>query len=351
MVPDERQRQAIEHVDGPILVIAGAGTGKTTVLTQRVANLIREGHARPDEILALTYTENSAAEMLVRVQRELKGTAIDGLQACTFHAWCYGLLQRRGAGFGVLDDKDLWVFLRRRIRDLRLKHFVRAANVGQFLDSLLDFMRRCQDELVGPGEYARYVERLERGEIPLPRVANSKNQADLEKGEILERCQEIARVFATVENMLREKNLGTFGHMITKAYQLLKDDPTLLAEERLRTRFVLVDEFQDANFAQVEVLSLLAGTAANVFAVGDPDQAIYQFRGASSEAFTLFMRNFPASRVVVLGKNRRSLSPILGCAFGIVNENPAVFLAKRHLNFLSADAPGIAAQRADETKR
>src|SRR5208282_5949361 len=274
---------------------------------------------------ALTYTDNSAAEMLARVRVELKDTVIDGLQACTFHAWCNGLLQRRGAGFGVLDDKDLWVYLRRRIRDLRLKHFVRAANVGQFLDSLLDFMRRCQDELVGPAEYARYVERLERGEVPPPRVAGSKKQAELEDPEILERCREIARVFAAVEDMLREKNLGTFGHMITNAYRLLKDDRTLLEEERLRNRFVLVDEFQDANFAQVEILSLLAGAAANVFAVGDPDQAIYQFRGASSEAFTLFMRNFPAARVVVLGKNRRSLSPILQCAFGIVNENPPVF--------------------------
>ena len=338
-----------------MLVIAGAGTGKTTVLTQRVANLIREGHARPDEILALTYTENSAAEMMARVREELKGTAIDGLQTCTFHAWCNGLLQRRGLGFGVLDEKDLWVFLRRRIRDLRLKHFVRAANVGQFLFDLLDFMRRCQDELVGPAEYARYVERLERGEVPLPRVAGSKKQAELEDSEILERCQEIARVFATVENMLREKNLGTFGHMITRAYQSLKDDPTLLEEERLRTRFVLVDEFQDANFAQVEILSLLAGAAANVFAVGDPDQAIYQFRGASSEAFTLFMRSFPSARVVVLGKNRRSLSPILRCAFGIVNENPAVFGQKfsqgGKFNFLSAFGAAIAARGGSDAKR
>jgi hypothetical protein len=87
IVPDERQREAIGHIHGPMLVIAGAGTGKTTVLTQRVANLIREGHARPDEILALTYTDNSAAEMMARVREELKGTAIDGLQACTFHAW------------------------------------------------------------------------------------------------------------------------------------------------------------------------------------------------------------------------------------------------------------------------
>ena len=104
ILPDERQQQAIGHVRGPMLVIAGAGTGKTTVLTQRVANLIREGHARPDEILALTYADNSAAEMKVRVREELKGTAIDPLQTCTFHTWCNGREHRRGAGFGVLDE-------------------------------------------------------------------------------------------------------------------------------------------------------------------------------------------------------------------------------------------------------
>jgi DNA helicase II / ATP-dependent DNA helicase PcrA len=330
IVPDERQRQAIEHVHGPMLVIAGAGTGKTTVLTERIANLIREGHARPDEIVALTYSDNSAAEMLDRVRRILKGTSIDGLQACTFHAWCNGLLQQNGAGFRVLDEKDLWVFLRRRIRDLHLKHFVRAANVGQFLDSLLEFMDRCQDELVGPEEYGEYVAGLERGEFPLPRVARSKKQEDMNAEEVLGRCQEIARIFATVENMLKEKNLGTFGHMITNAYHLLKDNPGLRAEVGKRARFLLVDEFQDANYAYVEILSLLAGSKAdgsaeNVFAVGDPDQAIYQFRGASSEAFTLFANKFPEAQIVVLGKNRRSLGNILGCAFGIVNDNPPVF--------------------------
>ncbi len=343
IVLDERQQQAMEHVHGPMLVIAGAGTGKTTVLTQRIANLIREGHARPDEILALTYTENSAAEMMGRVRRELKGTNIDGLQASTFHAYCNNLLHRRGAEFGVLDEKDLWVYLRRRIRELRLKHFVRAANVGEFLNSLLDFMRRCQDELVGPAEYARYVQGLERGEFPLPRVTGSKKQDNLEDEEILERCQEISRVFTTVEDMLTEKNLGTFGHMITKAHQLLKEDPALVEEERLRTRFLLVDEFQDANFAQIEIFSMLVGAEGNVFAVGDPDQAIYMFRGASSEAFTLFAKKFPAMKLVALEKNRRSLTPILRCAFGIVNENPPVFGQGGEYDFVSARSAGIAA--------
>jgi len=346
IVPDPRQRDAIEHVHGPMLVIAGAGTGKTTVLIQRIAHLIRAGHARPGEVLALTYTDNAADEMKSRVRAELKGTNIDGLQVSTFHAWCNSLLYRYGANFGVLDDKDLWVYLRRNIRELKLKHFVRAANVSQFLDDLLDFMRRCQDELVGPQDYAGYVARLERGEVPLPRVANAKKQSELEYREILERCQEIARVFATVERMLAEKNLGTFGHMITRAWQLLNNDPKLLEEERNRIRFLLVDEFQDANFAQIEILTKLAGSAANLFAVGDPDQAIYRFRGASSEAFTLFTKAMPATKLVVLETNCRSLSPILRCAFGIVNENPAVF-AKKGISFQRAP---LASQREQEAE-
>jgi len=328
VTPDERQREAIEHVHGPMLVIAGAGTGKTTVLTQRIAHLVREGHARPEEVLALTYTENAADEMKDRVRKELEGQSAQTLQAMTFHAWCNGLLARQGRRFDLLDDKDLWVFLRRRIRELNLKHFVRAANVGQFLSDLLDFMRRCHDELVGPEQYKQYVARLERGEIPLPRVTRAKKQAELQPAEVLDRCREIAQTFANVEGLLEEKNLGTFSHMITRAHALLRNDSRLLEEERGRIRFLLIDEFQDANFAQVEILSMLAGADANVFAVGDPDQAIYQFRGASSEAFNLFARCFPATRVVVLGKNRRSLSPILRCAFGLVDENPQVFAEK-----------------------
>ena len=114
--PDEHQQQAIEHVHGPMLVVAGAGTGKTTVLTRRIARLIREGHARADEILALTYTDNAAREMRERVQKEL-GTQCK-VQATTFHSYCFSLLDRCGKKFGVLDDKDLWIYLRKRIREL-----------------------------------------------------------------------------------------------------------------------------------------------------------------------------------------------------------------------------------------
>jgi DNA helicase-2/ATP-dependent DNA helicase PcrA len=318
-VPDDRQREAIEHVHGPMLVVAGAGTGKTSVLIHRIARLVEQGHAEPEQVLALTYTVAAAGEMRDRV-RALLGKPI---HSATFHDYCLDLLTRAGKKFGVLDEKDLWIYLRKRIHELHLEHYVRAANVGQFLNDLLGFLSRCHDELVTPEQYAQYVARLERGETPIPRVAKSKDQ--LSDVEVIARCQEIARVFATTEKWLREDDLGTFGHMITRARDLLTTDQNLLATERARNRFILVDEFQDANFAQIKVLAALAGAEANVFGVGDPDQAIYRFRGASSAAFHLFRRHFPQARLVVLGKNRRSTAPILQCAFAIVDKNPPVF--------------------------
>jgi DNA helicase II / ATP-dependent DNA helicase PcrA len=337
---DDNQRAAIEHVQGPVLVIAGAGTGKTTVLTRRIAHLIRNGHAQPNEILALTYADNAAAEMRERVQAELQGTDISGLKAVTFHAYCNELLKANGRGFGLLDDKDLWIYLRRHIRDLQLSYFVRAAKVSQFLDDLIDFSRRCHDELVGPEKYAAYVQRLERRELPIPRVTRSKEKAAISDDEVIERCREISRVFTTAERLLQEKNYGTFSHMITRAYELLRDDSAILSQQQNKIRYILVDEFQDANFAQVKILSLLSGSDRNVFAVGDPDQAIYHFRGAASAAFGLFHRTFPASRQIVLGKNQRSTTPILQAAFAVIDQNPPIF-ANSDLT-----APGVAYRRA-----
>jgi len=318
--PDDRQRDAIDHVEGPMLVLAGAGTGKTSVLTYRIERLVREGHAPPGEILALTYTVNAANEMRERLSKLLGGAEVN---ATTFHDYCLDLLKRARQDFGVLDEKDLWIYLRRRIRDFRLEHYIRAANVGQFLNDLLDFLSRCHDELVTPKKYSQYVERLARGEVPMPRVAKSKNALD--DAEVVGRCREIDRVFTSMERWLREDNLGTFSHMITRAHALLHSDDSVLAAARSRARFILADEFQDANFAQIQILTRLAGAGGNIFAVGDPDQSIYRFRGASSAAFELFDRQFPHAKRVVLEKNRRSTTPILRSAFALIDENPPVF--------------------------
>jgi len=331
--PDDRQREAIEHVHGPLLVVAGAGTGKTSVLTHRIARLVKEGHAQPHEILALTYTNNAAAEMKNRLRNLLGGQTV---HATTFHDYCLKLLKDAHQDFGVLDEQDMWIYLRRRIRELHLEYFIRAANVGQFLKDLLKFIDRCHDELVTPEKYAEYVGRLERGEVPIPRVAKSKNA--LEEVGVLGRCHEIARVFATTEHWLRDDNLGTFSHMITRAYDLLRSDEKILAEAQSRARFILADEFQDANFAQVKILALLAGVDGNIFAVGDPDQSVYRFRGASSAAFELFHRHFPSANLVVLEKNRRSTTPILRSAFALIDQNPPVFARYHARQFATHDS-------------
>jgi DNA helicase-2/ATP-dependent DNA helicase PcrA len=342
--PDDSQREAIEHVHGPMLVVAGAGTGKTSVLINRIARLVEQGHAQPEEVVALTYTLAAAGEMRDRV-RGLVGKPI---RSVTFHDYCLDLLKRAGRDFGVLDEKDLWIYLRKRIHELHLEHYVRAANVGQFLNDLLNFLSRCHDEMVTPEKYAEYVARLERGESTIPRVAKSKDQ--LSDAEAIARCQEIARVFATTERWLRDENLGTFGHMITRAHELLAGDEKILAAERARTRFILVDEFQDANFAQIKILALLAGATGNVFGVGDPDQAIYRFRGASSAAFDLFRRHFPETKLVVLGKNRRSTTPILQCAFAVVNKNPPVFSGNERSALAYRRTPLQSAREEDARK-
>ena len=320
---DPNQRQAITYIDGPLLVVAGAGTGKTTVLTQRIAHLIREGHARADEILALTYTDNAACEMLLRLERELGRSKLRGLEVNTFHAYSNNLLIRARRNFGVLDDKQLWIFLRRNIRQLKLNYFVRAANIADFLNDLLDFVRRCHDELIRPSDYAGYVRRIEQGELPLPRVGKSRHADGMADEEAMGRCREIAFVFQTVEDMLEQRNLGTFGHMMVRANDLLANDPDLLADERRHARFILVDEFQDANFAQIKLLEKLAASSRRIFAVGDPDQGIYRFRGASSDAFELFQNHFPDAKLLVLNKNRRSTTPVLECAHAVIAANPA----------------------------
>jgi DNA helicase-2/ATP-dependent DNA helicase PcrA len=321
-----RQLEAVEHVHGPMLVVAGAGTGKTTVLVQRIARLIRERHAQPQEILALTFTDNAAAEMAERVRSELAGTDTTGLRASTFHAYCVWLLEKTRHNFAVLEKEDLWIYLRQRMKKLPFQHFAPARNPGEFLDALLEFFDRCQDDLVDPSAFQAWVDKL--GDGPVPRGARASQLETMSHEEQVSRWREIAKVCTRVEQMLTEEGLGTFGHQISRTAALLRCDREMLAFARAHARFLLIDEFQDVNVAQVELAQLLAGDSRNIFAVGDPDQAIYHFRGATAAAFTEFQTRFPETRTVVLKDNQRSRTPILKCGYSIIWHNPAAGLKR-----------------------
>jgi DNA helicase-2/ATP-dependent DNA helicase PcrA len=336
--PNPKQIQAIEHVHGPMLVLAGAGTGKTTVLVERIAWLIEQGHAKPEEILAITFTDNAAAELQERVAKRLRGKTPalkSTIFAGTFHAYCLGVLKRAGQDFNLLLPEDVYVFLRQRIDQLELKRFIKPADLGQFLDDLKNFFDRCHEELVGPQEFQAYVDCLKPG-ADMPRNCRSKEVDNIGSPEMLERWQEIARVYTNSMRLLERENLGTFGMMIRNAVRLLESDAALLQREQSKARFILMDEFQDCNSSNIILAQLLAGDEQNIFAVGDPDQAIYRFRGASSAAFEEFQKRFPQTEGVILDENQRSRGNILRTAFAAINENPPVQSLGERVNFQRA---------------
>ncbi|MEO8727395.1 MAG: ATP-dependent DNA helicase [Acidobacteriaceae bacterium] len=317
------QRTAADHDFGPMLVRAGAGTGKTTVLTQRIFRLVRQGVAPANQILAITYTNAAAEEMQDRL-RTLLGDDADGLNACTFHSFCHGVLRKDNSLFRLLSKEDLWVYLRKNIGALGLNYFSKASDPGRFLNTLLGFFERCNDELVSTADYQKYVDCIAAdAHAALPRVGEPEKGAPPTREQVVERCREIAHVFARVEQMLAEENVGSFGALIVRTARLFATDMKALQREQQHARMILVDEFQDTNHAQLEIVRRLAGAAGNVFAVGDPDQAIFRFRGASAGAFDDFQRAFRSVVAVTLQENQRSVQPVLDVAYELIRNNPS----------------------------
>jgi DNA helicase II / ATP-dependent DNA helicase PcrA len=287
---NEAQRRAITHGEGPLLVIAGAGTGKTRVIIERIRHLLQSDASLSGEnILGLTYTKKAAGEMKSRVVKtagERGGT----VTLVTFHAFCETLLKEADPQFMVLDEVDHWILLRRNMARLRLEKFRRLAEPGQFLADFVKFFSRCQDELVSSDDYQAYAESL-AAELEAER-ATPDDDTHNERAENVALQKEIARAYKASEELLDEKKRVSFGALITRAVALLQKDTALRERLQQRYKHILVDEFQDTNIAQLELLHLLSAPPRNVVAVGDNDQAIYRFRGASFGSFKLFLERF-----------------------------------------------------------
>ncbi len=323
---NEAQRRAITHDEGPLLVIAGAGTGKTRVITERIRHLLQSDETLSGEnILGLTFTKKAAGEMKTRV---VKATGERGkaVTLATFHSFCETLLAEADPQRLMLDEFDHWILLRRNIRRLRLEKYRRLADPGQFLNDFVEFFSRCQDELVSSEDYQQYAaeldERLEAERDVLDEDALA------ERRETVALQQELARAYRASEELLREKNRVSFGSLITEAVNLLECDAQLREALQKKYRYILVDEFQDTNIAQLRLLELLAATK-NIVAVGDNDQAIYRFRGASFGSFKLFLERFAGWKEgqdsarfrVALTENYRSTPNILRVAMQVIGQN------------------------------
>ena len=321
------QKRAITHGDGPLLVIAGAGTGKTRVITERIRHLLESDASLSGEnILGLTFTDKAAAEMKSRVVKAAGERAKD-VTLKTFHAFCDTLLKDVDADHIMLDPVDHWILLRRNLHRLQLERYRRLAEPGQFLSDFIEFFSRCQDELVSSSDYQRYAEQL-AAELEAERAQLDADTLG-EREETVAREREIARAYKASEELLLEKKRSSFGSLITGAVELLERDADLRVTLQKRYRYILVDEFQDTNIAQLRLLELLANETKNIFAVGDNDQAIYRFRGASFGSFKLFLERFAGWREgddstpfrVTLTENYRSTPNILRVASQVIGMN------------------------------
>jgi DNA helicase-2/ATP-dependent DNA helicase PcrA len=321
------QKRAITHGDGPLLVIAGAGTGKTRVITERIRHLLESDSSLSGEnILGLTFTDKAAAEMKSRVVKAA-GERAKGVTLKTFHAFCESLLKDVDSDHVMLDKVDHWILLRRNLNRLQLDRYRRLAEPGQFLSDFIEFFSRCQDELVSSSDYQRYAEQL-AAELEAERAQLDADTLE-EREETVAREREIARAYKASEELLREKKRSSFGSLITGAVELLERDAALRTKLQNRYGYILVDEFQDTNIAQLRLLELLANERKNIFAVGDNDQAIYRFRGASFGSFKLFLERFAGWREgddstpfrVTLTENYRSTPNILRVASQVIGMN------------------------------
>src|SRR6188474_153790 len=313
-----RQRKAVTHGNGPLLIVAGAGTGKTTVITRRIAWLIAEKRARPSEILALTFTEKAAAEMTERIDRLVPYGYTDTVIS-TFHAFGDRLLREHALEAGLSDRSTVMsraeqiIFLREHLFELPLERYRPLGDPTRFLGALVTLISRLRDEDVTPQDYLDAARRLADASAAAP--------DDAALAETAASHAELAATYAAYERLMRETDRLDFGDQVSLALRLLRDHPAVLDEERGRYRYILVDEFQDTNHAQWELVRLLAADHGNVAVVGDDDQSIYRFRGAALGNILGFRAAYPKAASVVLVDNFRSRQPILDAAHRLIVHN------------------------------
>jgi ATP-dependent DNA helicase UvrD/PcrA len=321
---DPDQLRAVTHDEGPLLVVAGAGTGKTQVITRRIAWLIATRRARPSEILALTFTDKAADEMAVRVD-QLVPYGYTDTQISTFHAFGDRLIREHALELGlppdvrVLSRAEAVIFLREHLFEFDLDAYRPLGDPTRFLAALVALFSRCKDEDVTPENYLALADRLaaEAGTIAKAAGIEAAAAATEQAG----RQAELARAYARYQELLAANGFIDFGDQVSLALRLVRESAAARSSIAGRYRYILVDEFQDTNRAQAELVTALAATHRNITVVGDDDQAIYAFRGAAIENILQLHDRYPTARTVVLRRNYRSLAPILDASYRLVRFN------------------------------
>ena len=289
------QKEAVLHTEGPLLILAGAGSGKTRVLTHRVAYLIDEKQVNPWNILAITFTNKAAGEMRERVD-QLVGFGAESIWVSTFHSTCVRILRRHieylgyNTNFSIYDSDDQKTLMKQvfKAMDVDTKQFKER--------SVLGTISSAKDKLIGPDEFL------------------------LNAGQDF-RQRGIGEIYKEYQKRLRKNNALDFDDLIVKTVELFQNNSEILNYYQERFKYIMVDEYQDTNLAQFKLISLLASKYRNLCVVGDDDQSIYRFRGADIGNILSFEETFPGAKVIKLEQNYRSTQNILNAANGVIRHN------------------------------
>ena len=292
---NDKQKEAVFHTEGPLLVLAGAGSGKTRVLTHRIAYLMEEKKVKPWNILAITFTNKAAGEMRERVDK-LVGDAAGKVWVSTFHSACVRILRRDigwigfDTNFAIYDTEDQKSLMKSVCKQLQVDTKLYKER------ALMSAISAAKDELVSPQEFA------------LRAQGNFRQET-------------VARVYAEYQRQLKSSNALDFDDLIMKTVELFQANSDILNEYQERFRYIMVDEYQDTNTAQFELIRLLALKYQNLCVVGDDDQSIYKFRGANIYNILNFEHHFPDATVIKLEQNYRSTQNILDAANAVIANN------------------------------
>lgn len=306
LILDDRQKRAAYVAHGPILVDAGPGTGKTSTLTGRVAHLLTQPDARPEQILALTYTNKAAEEMRSRVALIAPDKA-QRIWMGTFHAFGLELLRKFWERCGltekpkVIDELDAQLLLERSLGSLKLNHYRSLSEPTRYIRDILSAISRAKDELADPIEYTKLAQKM-RSQAATPEAV-----------EAAEKALEVAEAYTFYQNLLDKEKLLDYGDLLLRSLKLLRDPKHKVARDFVRDtyRYILVDEYQDVNTVSRLLLLEIADSGEGLWVVGDMRQSIFRFRGAAPINMVFFRSDFTGARVVSLVNNYRSKQPIV----------------------------------------
>ncbi len=317
---NEEQKSAVTHKTGPLLIVAGAGTGKTTVIVNRIAYLISSKAARPEEILALTFTEKAASEMQERIDMLVPYGFAD-VWISTFHSFGNRVLEDEAIflglapNFKVMELPQQTVFLRDHFFDLPVDILRPLGNPLKHIEEILKFFSRLKDEDVSSDEYDEYVKKLSANR----QNSGANSSAEAEEEYIIQ--EELSRIYRKYEELKMKSGVIDFSDQVWLVLKLFREHPSIIGKYRKRFRYILVDEFQDTNYSQFQLLKLLTTGENNITVVGDDDQSIYKFRGAAISNILGFKETYPDAKEVVLTKNYRSNQKILNTAYELIKFN------------------------------